>query len=65
MGGEGVDAPLEKLFRRALADRREQGRLGEMEEPTRAYATSHADVPAIRVALAFLLAESGRPAAVV
>jgi len=40
--------------------RREQGRLAEMEQATREYATSHADVPAIRVALTFLLAEIGR-----
>jgi tetratricopeptide (TPR) repeat protein len=40
--------------------RREQGRLAEMEQPTRDYAASHADVPAIRVALTFLLAELGR-----
>jgi tetratricopeptide (TPR) repeat protein len=40
--------------------RREQGRLEEMEEATREYATSHADIPAIRVALTFLLAELGR-----
>jgi tetratricopeptide (TPR) repeat protein len=40
--------------------RREQGRFGEMEQATREYATSHADIPAIRVALAFLLAEIGR-----
>jgi len=40
--------------------RREQGRLAEMEQPTREYAVSRADVPAIRVALAFLLAELER-----
>ncbi len=40
--------------------RREQGRLAEMEQATRDYAASHADVPALRVALAFLLAELGR-----
>ncbi|MGE0140302.1 MAG: hypothetical protein AB7R77_21015, partial [Ilumatobacteraceae bacterium] len=40
--------------------RREQGRLSEMEQPTRDHAASHADVPAIRVALTFLLAEVGR-----
>jgi tetratricopeptide (TPR) repeat protein len=40
--------------------RREQGRFEEMEQATREYATSHADVPAIRVALTFLLAEIGR-----
>jgi tetratricopeptide (TPR) repeat protein len=40
--------------------RREQGRLDEMEQATRDYAASHADVPAIRVSLAFLLAELGR-----
>lgn len=40
--------------------RREQGRFDEMEQATRDYATSHADVPAIRVSLAFLLAEIGR-----
>lgn len=40
--------------------RREQGRLDEMEQATRDYAASHADVPAIRVALTFLLAELGR-----
>jgi tetratricopeptide (TPR) repeat protein len=40
--------------------RREQGRLGEMEQATRDYAASHADVPALRVALTFLLAELGR-----
>lgn len=41
--------------------RREQGRLTELEQITRDYAASHADVPAIRVALAFLLAETDRP----
>jgi tetratricopeptide (TPR) repeat protein len=40
--------------------RREQGRLDEMEQATREYASGHADVPAIRVAVAFLLAETGR-----
>lgn len=40
--------------------RREQGRLAEMEEGTRDVAASHPDVPAIRVALALLLAETGR-----
>jgi tetratricopeptide (TPR) repeat protein len=40
--------------------RREQGRLEEMEQATRDYAASHADVPALRVALTFLLAEVGR-----
>lgn len=40
--------------------RREQGRLDEMEQATRDYAASHADVPALRVALTFLLAELGR-----
>jgi tetratricopeptide (TPR) repeat protein len=40
--------------------RREQGRLEELEQATRDYAASHADVPALRVALAFLLAELGR-----
>lgn len=40
--------------------RREQGRLDEMEDATRQYAASHADIPALRVALAFLLAETGR-----
>ena len=40
--------------------RREQGRLDEMEQATRDYAASHADVPAIRVGLTFLLAELGR-----
>jgi tetratricopeptide (TPR) repeat protein len=40
--------------------RREQGRLAEMEQGTREYTASHADVPALRVALAFLLAELGR-----
>jgi tetratricopeptide (TPR) repeat protein len=40
--------------------RREQGRLVEMEQATRDYAASHADVPALRVALTFLLAELGR-----
>ncbi len=40
--------------------RREQGRLGELEEMTRDVAASRADIPAIRVALAFLLAECGK-----
>ena len=40
--------------------RREQGRLAELEEAARDYAASRADVPALRVALAFLLAELGR-----
>ena len=40
--------------------RREQGRLDEMEAATREYAASRVDVPAIRVALTFLLAELGR-----
>ena len=40
--------------------RREQGRLAEMEQATRDYAASRADIPAIRVALALLLAELGR-----
>jgi tetratricopeptide (TPR) repeat protein len=40
--------------------RREQGRLAELERPVRDYASSHADVPAIRVSLALLLAETGR-----
>jgi tetratricopeptide (TPR) repeat protein len=40
--------------------RREQGRLTEMERATREYAASRADVPAIRVSLAFLLAELER-----
>jgi len=40
--------------------RREQGRLAEMEDAVRDYAASHADVPALRVAHAFLLAELGR-----
>ena len=40
--------------------RREQGRLGELEQATRDYASSEADIPAIRVALIFLLAEIGR-----
>jgi hypothetical protein len=40
--------------------RREQGRLLEMEQATRDLAASHADVPAFRVALTFLLAELGR-----
>jgi tetratricopeptide (TPR) repeat protein len=40
--------------------RREQGRLAEMESATREYAATHADVPALRAAHAFLLAESGR-----
>lgn len=40
--------------------RREQGRLHEVEQATRDYAASHADVPALRVALTFLLAELGR-----
>jgi hypothetical protein len=40
--------------------RREQGRLAEMEASTREYAASHADIPALRVAIAFLLAETGR-----
>ena len=37
--------------------RREQGRLGELEQMTRDFVTSRADIPAIRVALALLLAE--------
>lgn len=40
--------------------RREQGRLAELEQATRDYASSHADVPALRVALLLLLAEIGR-----
>jgi tetratricopeptide (TPR) repeat protein len=40
--------------------RREQGRLAEMEQATRDYAASLADVPALRVALTFLLAEIGQ-----
>ena len=40
--------------------RREQGRLAEMEQATRDYAASRADVPALRVALTFVLAELGR-----
>jgi tetratricopeptide (TPR) repeat protein len=40
--------------------RREQGRFTEMEQATRDYAAENADIPAIRVALAFLLAEIGR-----
>ncbi len=40
--------------------RREQGRFAEMEAATRDYVASHADIPAIRVALIFLLAEIGR-----
>lgn len=40
--------------------RREQGRLAEMEQSTREYAASRADIPAIRVALVFLLAELER-----
>ena len=40
--------------------RREQGRLAEMERATRDYAASHADVPALRVSLTFLLAELGK-----
>ncbi len=39
--------------------RREQGRLAEMESATRDYAATYADVPALRAAYAFLLAESG------
>jgi tetratricopeptide (TPR) repeat protein len=38
---------------------REQGRLGEMEHATRDYAASRADIPALRVALVMLLAETG------
>lgn len=40
--------------------RREQGRLAEMEDATRDYVAAYPDVPAIRVGLAFLLAELGR-----
>ena len=40
--------------------RRDQGRLAEMEQSTRDYAASQADIPAIRVGLVFLLAELGR-----
>ncbi|MBI2705148.1 MAG: AAA family ATPase [Actinobacteria bacterium] len=40
--------------------RREQGRFDEMEQATRDYASSRADIPAIRVALMFLLAEIGK-----
>src|SRR3954451_22797894 len=40
--------------------RREQGRLAELEQPTREFAASHADIPALRVGLMFLLAELGR-----
>ena len=40
--------------------RREQGRLAEMEQATRDFAASQADIPAIRVGLALLLAELGR-----
>jgi tetratricopeptide (TPR) repeat protein len=37
--------------------RREQGRLAELEQLTRDLAASRADIPAIRIALVFLLAE--------
>jgi len=40
--------------------RREQGRLGEMEAATRQFAATHADIPALRVGLIFLLAELGQ-----
>ncbi len=40
--------------------RREQGRLAEMEDATREYVAAYPDVPALRVGLAFLLAELGR-----
>jgi tetratricopeptide (TPR) repeat protein len=40
--------------------RREQGRLHEMERATSEFAAAHADLPAVRVALVFLLAELGR-----
>lgn len=40
--------------------RREQGRLAEMEQATRDYVASHADIPTVRVALMLLLAELGR-----
>lgn len=40
--------------------RREQGRSDEMEQATRDYAASRADIPAIRVSLMFLLAEIGQ-----
>lgn len=40
--------------------RREQGRLDELEQATRDTAAANADIPAIRVALAFLLAEIGK-----
>lgn len=40
--------------------RREQGRLAEMEQATRDHVATHPDVPALRVGLAFLLAELGR-----
>lgn len=40
--------------------RREQGRLDEVEQATRDFVASRADIPALRVALTFLLAEIGR-----
>lgn len=40
--------------------RREQGRFEEMEQATRDYVASQADIPALRVGLMFLLAEIGR-----
>lgn len=40
--------------------RREQGRFAEMEDATRDYVAAYPDVPALRVGLAFLLAELGR-----
>jgi tetratricopeptide (TPR) repeat protein len=39
--------------------RREQGRFAEMEQATRDFAASRADIPAIRASLVFLLAETG------
>jgi tetratricopeptide (TPR) repeat protein len=40
--------------------RREQGQLGDLEQATRDFAAERADVPALRVGLVFLLAETGR-----
>ncbi|HVT75782.1 MAG TPA: AAA family ATPase, partial [Acidimicrobiales bacterium] len=40
--------------------RRQQGRFGEVEQATRDFVASNPDIPAVRVALIFLLAEIGR-----
>jgi tetratricopeptide (TPR) repeat protein len=40
--------------------RREQGRFAELEQATRDFAAANGDIPALRVALVFLIAEVGR-----